>query len=88
MSIYMSTIIETISAVLLFDVIKAFEYRQYYWFIQILTYNLKIFPLGNLGAWLVCCMVTAQCKLKGMSAIFMAKLSKNTMNIVGKNVVV
>jgi hypothetical protein len=26
-------------------------------------------------------MVTVQCKLKGMSAIFMAKLSKNTMNI-------
>lgn len=26
--------------------------------------------------------------LKGMSAIFMARLSKNTMNIVGKNVVV
>jgi hypothetical protein len=49
---------------------------------------LKIFPLGNLGAWLVCCMVTVQCKLKGMSAIFMARLSKNTMNIVGKNVVV
>jgi len=38
--------------------------------------------------WLVCCMVAVQCKLKGMSAIFMEMFIKNTMNIVGKHVVV